>query len=65
MRAVANVTLRNDLIIPSFLFYQVAAVIAAKGQPVVLPKKFGEPGSKWMRQSSSKIRRAVKIKNSL
>src|SRR5205085_6171810 len=31
MRAVANVTLRNNLIILNFLFYQVAAEIAAKG----------------------------------
>ena len=43
MRAVANVTLRNNLIILNFLVYQVAAEIAAKGHQVVLPKEFGEP----------------------
>jgi hypothetical protein len=31
MRAMAEATLRNNLIIVDFLFYQVAAVIAAKG----------------------------------
>jgi hypothetical protein len=34
MRAVANVTLRNNLIILNILVYQVAAEIAAKGHPV-------------------------------
>jgi hypothetical protein len=34
IRAMAEATLRNNLIIVDFLFYQVAAVIAAKGHPV-------------------------------
>ena len=34
MRAMAEATLRNNLIIIDFLFYQVAAVIAAKGHLV-------------------------------
>ena len=43
MRAVANVTVRNNLIILNFLVYQVAAVIAAKGHPVRVPKELGKP----------------------
>jgi hypothetical protein len=34
MRAMAEITLRNNFIILDFLFYQVAAVIAAKSQLV-------------------------------
>ena len=34
MRVMAEATLRNNLIIIDFLFYQVAAVIAAKGHLV-------------------------------
>jgi hypothetical protein len=34
MRAMAEAILRNNLIIIDFLFYQVAAVIAAKGHLV-------------------------------
>jgi hypothetical protein len=34
MRAMTEATLRNNLIIIDFLFYQVAAVIAAKGHLV-------------------------------
>jgi hypothetical protein len=59
MRAVANVTLRNNLIILNFLVYQVAAVIAAKANRLLLPKEFGEPDSKWMRQFPS-----IPLKNS-
>jgi hypothetical protein len=44
IRAVANVTLRNNLIILNFLVYEVAAVIAAKGHPVRASEEFGEPG---------------------
>jgi hypothetical protein len=42
MRAVANVTLRNNLIILNFLVYQVAAVIAAKGHPVRASQGIGQ-----------------------
>jgi hypothetical protein len=34
MRAMAEITLKNNLVIVDFLFYQVAAVIAAKGHLV-------------------------------
>jgi hypothetical protein len=44
MRAMAEATLRNNLIIVDFLFYQVAAVIAAKAIWFVPPNEFGEPG---------------------
>jgi hypothetical protein len=45
MRAMAEATLTNNLIIIDFLFYQVAAVIAAKGHLVLAnPNEFGEPG---------------------
>ena len=44
MRVVANVTLRNNLIILNFLVYQVAAEIAAKGYPVGASEEFGKPG---------------------
>jgi hypothetical protein len=45
IRAMAEATLRNNLIIVYFLFYQVAAVIAAKGHLVSChPNEFGEPG---------------------
>jgi hypothetical protein len=44
MRAVANVTLRNNLIILNFLVYQVAAEIAAKGYLVRASGESGKPG---------------------
>ena len=42
MRAMTEATLRNNLIIIDFLFYQVAAVIAAKGHPVRASQGIGQ-----------------------
>ena len=50
IRAIADATPRNNLVILNFLFYQVAAEIAAKGY-LVLPENPANQVSKWMRQS--------------
>jgi hypothetical protein len=51
MRAMAEATLTNNLIIIDFLFYQVAAVIAAKGHLVRATRmNSANQVGKWMRQ---------------
>jgi hypothetical protein len=53
MRAMAEATLRNNLIIIDFLFYQVAAVIAAKSHLVRATRmNSANQVGKWMRQFS-------------
>jgi hypothetical protein len=44
IRVIADATLRNNLIILNFLFYQVAAEIAAKGYLVRASEESGKPG---------------------
>jgi hypothetical protein len=51
MRAMAEATLTNNLIIIDFLFYQVAAEIAAKGHLVRATRmNSANQAGKWMRQ---------------
>ena len=53
MKAVANATLRNDLIIMNFLITELLQRSQLKANRFVFPNEFGEPGSEWMRQLST------------
>jgi len=44
IRAIADATLRSNLVILNFLFYQLAAEIAAKGYLVRASEESGKPG---------------------
>jgi hypothetical protein len=50
MKAVANATLRNDLIIMNFLITKLLQRSQLKANRFVFPNEFGESGSEWMRQ---------------